>query len=70
MFGGRGGGGVRRGMGRRLEAPSFVEERKPWLTMNTGDNWSGRDGERQQLENALTKNTGLGMGQAPMRTNS
>lgn len=25
----RGGGGVRRGMGRQLEALSFVEERKP-----------------------------------------
>lgn len=30
----------------------------------------GRDGERQQLENALTKNTGLGVVQAPLRTYS
>ena len=45
-------------------------ERKPRLIMNSGDNWSGGDGGRQQLEDALTENTGLGMGQAPLRTDS
>lgn len=70
MFGGRGEGGVRRGMGRQLEALSCVEERKPRPITNPGDNWSGGDGERQQLENALTKNIGLAMGQAPLRTDS
>lgn len=57
-------------MGRQLEALSCVEERKPRPIMNPGDNWSGGDGEGQQLENALTKNTGLAMGQVPLRTDS
>lgn len=38
MFGDREGGSVRRGMGGQLEAPSFLEKKKPQLIMNTGDN--------------------------------
>lgn len=47
-----------------MEAQSFMEEMKLQLVVNIRDNWFGGDGGRQQLENGLTKNTGLGMGQA------
>lgn len=58
------------GNGRAAGGTKLHGKKKPQLIMNTGDNWFGRDGERQQLENALTKNTGLGVGQAPLRTYS
>lgn len=55
---------MRRRTGRQMEAQSFMEEMKLQLVVNIRDNWFGGDAGRQQLENALTKNTGLGMGQA------
>lgn len=54
----------------QLETLSFMLEIKLWLIMNTGDNWSGADGGGKPLENTLTKNTGVEMDHAYLRTDS
>lgn len=66
MFGGKGGRGVR--MGRQMGVQSFVEDMNLQLMVNRQLVWWR--GGSQRLENALTKSTGGGMGQAHLRTAS